>query len=465
MKRSFRLVLACAILAAFTSQRACAQAIIQPGAGALNLSMAGASTAMGVDALGALYWNPAAISGLPHSEVVIGAEFILPDIHEGTEIPAGAFGPLGPATTQSGLTRSNSGLVPATGLGIVYKPEDSKLTFGMGLATLAAGGVNFPGNGPGGNPLFAPTGPLGQVILGPQAASILVLALEPSVSYQVTDRLAFGIGPMVDVSAVSFDPAFFGPLSRPTSPLPPPLGPAASFPTGSHTRPFWGGGFRAGVTYKVVDHLVAGFSYSSPQWFQNWVFNARDANGNPLTFQTGFSLPQIFSAGLAFDGIDKLLVTTDLRWFDYSTTALIGQPPSQGGAGWESIWAVAVGARYKLTDRLSAQAGYIFNENPISSNLALFNTELPLINQHTMSFGSFFQLNDSIGISAAWVHGFKNSISGSVFQFPAGTSTTLQMGYDAFVVGIHISFGPAGCKDNCNNHGPVVSADVPTSMQ
>src|SRR5262249_11284793 len=284
------------------------------------------------------------------------------------------------------------GLVPTTGLGLVYRGEESKLTYGLGIATLAAGGINFPGNNAGGNPLFAPTGPLGPVILGPPASSLLVLAIEPTASYQLPDKLAVGFGPMVDVSVVSFDPAFFGPLSAPNSPFPPPFGPASSFPTGSHSRPFWGGGFRFGTTYKIADHLVAGFSYISPQWFETWRFNARDANGNPITFSTGFSLPQIYSAGLAYD-TERLLVTADLRWFDYRTTQLLGQPPSDGGANWDSIWSVALGARYKLSDRMSVQAGYVFNENPISSNLALFSTQLPVITMHTLSLGGYYQVN------------------------------------------------------------------------
>ncbi len=421
-----------------------AQGVFSPGAGAMHISMGGASTAMGADALGALYWNPAAISSLPHSEVVIGAEMILPNIHEGS-----TFG------GNSGLTRSDSGLVPTTGLGLVYKPEDSKLTYGLGIATLAAGGVNFPGNDAGGNPLFAPRspGPLGLVVLGPQAASLLVLGIEPTASYQLTDRLAFGMGPMLDVSVVSFDPALFGPTSAFIGPPP-----GIQFPTGSHSRPFWGGGFRAGATYKLMDHLVAGVSYMSPQWFETWRFNARDANGNPVTFSTGFTLPQIFSAGLAFDGIDRLLVTTDLRWFDYRTTQLLGQPVVEGGANWDSVWAVAVGARYKLSDRMSAQAGYIYNQNPISSNLALFNTQLPLIGQHTLSLGSYFQVNDYIAISAAWQHCFKNSVTGSVAQLAAGNSTTLQFEYDSFVFGVHIAFGPAGCKGSSTNNAAELAA-------
>lgn len=404
-----------------------AQGLILPGAGAMHRSMAGASTAMGADAQGALFWNPAAISSLPHSEVVIGSEMILPDIHV-----ASTF--LG----QAGDTRSDSGLVPTTGLGLVYRGEDSKLTYGLGIATLAAGGVNYPADA--GNPIFAPPRlPVGGFILGPQAASLLVLAIEPTASYQLTDRLAVGFGPMIDVSVVSFDPAFFGPVTSAG------VGQPNQFPTGSHTRPFWGGGFRAGTTYKVTDRVTAGFSYTSPQWFEAWQFNARTASGDPLNFETHFSLPQIFSAGVAY-ATEKLLVTTDLRWFDYRTTQLVGQPVVQGGANWDSVWAVALGAKYQMSERLSAQAGYLYNGNPVPSNLAFFNVQLPLITQHTISFGSHVQFNEWLGLSVAWVHGFENDVSGSLLQVLGG-STTIRSHYDSFVFGIHVTFGPGAKCD------------------
>src|SRR5262245_24566571 len=114
------------------SPAAWGQGLITPGSGAMHRSMAGASTAVGVDAAGALYWNPAVISGLSGSEVVIGSEMIIPNTHLASTLPAGAFGPVGPDRTQSGLTRSDSGLVPTTGIGIVYQPEDMPLTYGMG---------------------------------------------------------------------------------------------------------------------------------------------------------------------------------------------------------------------------------------------------------------------------------------------------------------------------------------------
>ena len=45
--------------------------------------------------------------------------------------------------TQSGYTRSDSGLVPLTAVGVVYKPDDSQITSGINIATLAAGGTNL----------------------------------------------------------------------------------------------------------------------------------------------------------------------------------------------------------------------------------------------------------------------------------------------------------------------------------
>jgi long-chain fatty acid transport protein len=40
--------------------------------------MQGASTAAPIDAAGALYWNPASISGLQSSEALVGLELLLP---------------------------------------------------------------------------------------------------------------------------------------------------------------------------------------------------------------------------------------------------------------------------------------------------------------------------------------------------------------------------------------------------
>src|SRR5436190_11891837 len=47
------------------------------GVGAINQSMAGAGTAMPLDATGALFWNPASITDLKSSEIDINGDLIL----------------------------------------------------------------------------------------------------------------------------------------------------------------------------------------------------------------------------------------------------------------------------------------------------------------------------------------------------------------------------------------------------
>ena len=58
-----------------------------PGNGAVQGGMAGVSTATPLDAIGALYWNPAAIGRLGHNEVSIGGAFIYPDISVSSSVP------------------------------------------------------------------------------------------------------------------------------------------------------------------------------------------------------------------------------------------------------------------------------------------------------------------------------------------------------------------------------------------
>src|SRR4051812_335277 len=66
---------------------------IVPGAGAINRSFAGVGTAAPLSVGGALYWNPATLSGLKRSELEAGAELVFPDTAVSSSIAPGAFGP------------------------------------------------------------------------------------------------------------------------------------------------------------------------------------------------------------------------------------------------------------------------------------------------------------------------------------------------------------------------------------
>src|SRR5262245_18791816 len=137
-----------AVTLSFSVGQASAQGLMLSSGGAMHSSMAGASTAYGVDSISALFWNPAAISGMSQSEVTLGGILIIPHNGVTSTLPAGALGAIfGPATTQSGRTNSDNGLVPATSIGLVYQSEaNPRLSYGLLMSTVAVGGTNYPGD-------------------------------------------------------------------------------------------------------------------------------------------------------------------------------------------------------------------------------------------------------------------------------------------------------------------------------
>ncbi|HQR43393.1 MAG TPA: outer membrane protein transport protein, partial [Gemmatales bacterium] len=266
--------------------------IYLPGAGAVNGGMAGVSTAKPVDALGAMFWNPAAIGRLGHNEASIGGAFIYPDITLSSSLPQ-IGGPV-----LSGSTRSDNGFPLLPSLAIVSKLEEGNpMTLGLGLLSLGGGGVNFPGDAS--NPVLSPTGPFNQFVLGPIFSSLQLFQLTPTVSYQVTDRLVVGLGPTIDIAIASFDPAYFAAPNINQGQL-------NSFPNAVNARPFWGGGFRAGLVYSVTDTIDMGFGYTSPQWMETFEFNSRDSLGNARRLSLELRLPAIYSWGVAWSAMEQL---------------------------------------------------------------------------------------------------------------------------------------------------------------
>ena len=69
-------------------------------------------TAAPLDASGAIHWNPAAISGLGHSDVDFGVELLYPQVKLSSSLPAGPPGSGLPPVPLYGITRSDGGVFP-----------------------------------------------------------------------------------------------------------------------------------------------------------------------------------------------------------------------------------------------------------------------------------------------------------------------------------------------------------------
>ncbi|WP_169977516.1 OmpP1/FadL family transporter [Tautonia rosea] len=419
------------VLCVVSASEVRAQGVVAPGAGPINRAMAGASTAAPVD-FGASYWNPATLSFLERDEVLLGSELLIPSIHYSGALPAGSINGVFPTTSRFGTSRSDSGVASniAVGGSFQLRPE-SPFTMGLGIFGLVGGNVNFAGSYS--TPPLGPRQPPEFFGLGPIYANTALLSIKPMASYRASDRLAVAVAPVITTGTVQFSPAFF-------APGPPDEFGVSTFPPATNARPFWGAGFEIGLFYELTPSWNVGFSYKSPIWQEKWSYNTFNPDLSPRRIGIQAEVPAIYSWGVAYKGIDRLLIDVDLRYFDYRNAALWGDSIESGGLNWKSIFAVAVGGQYQLTERLTLRGGYLFNENPINEVQTLFNVQAPGFLQHSLSLGASLRLNENIVFSAGWVHAFRNDIEGPIAQIP-GSSARMDGQVDSIFGGLTIQYG------------------------
>jgi long-chain fatty acid transport protein len=310
----------------------------------------------------------------------------------------------------------------------------------LGVFGIGGFGTNYAGSLT--NPVLTAPPPAG-VGLGPLYSKLQLIQIAPTIAYQLTDHLSFGVAPTVTAADLSLDPQF---LSSPddangdTFP---------HYPSGTHGRTSWGLGMQAGLYLTTESCWNFGASIKSPQWMQAFHWSAADELGRPRDIRTHFDLPFIASIGTSYTGIERVLLAADMRYFGYGTTqgfdpAGFDATGAVTGLGWRSIFSVAMGGQYQATDDLSLRLGYVWNQNPVPDQNTLFNVISPNILMHTISCGLSYRIASNWDVSLAYLHAFENKISGPLF-FPgvgplAGTSVTSRVSADALIGGLTVKF-------------------------
>jgi long-chain fatty acid transport protein len=413
--------------------------LVLSGAGAVNRSMGGASTAAPIDAGGALFWNPATIGALTRSEMSFNTEILIPRTSITSKIPAGVLGP----NAISGTTGGNNGIFPLPTFALVQKAsEDSPITYGFGFFTLGGFGVNYPASTT--NPVLTPQFPYGRGA-GTLYSQYLAYQIAPTVSYKVTDSFWLGFSGNFDLAQLSLNPALF---SSPTA-VSTPGGTGGVYPyaTNGHVR--FGGGFQVGAYYDDGGDWRYGASIRSPQWFESYTYNSVTALGKPTTPKFDLDFPMIASVGTSYVGIEKTLVALDVRFVDYHNTngfRHTGFDPTGAlrGLGWQSIFAVALGTQYTLSDSLSLRAGYTFSMNPIGNDVTSFNIASPTNIMNSLACGFSYSVNKNLTLSLAYAHDFQNSNTGPIIQPSVGaipgSSVRAATTADSVVIGASVYY-------------------------
>jgi long-chain fatty acid transport protein len=426
------------VLVALLPSLSLAQGVILPGVGAINAGFGGAGTAAPLDALGALYWNPGIISAVPN-RVDISAEMLSARNRVSSQVAPNALGPGFPSQGMAGDSNNDSGIVPLPAIGVVYSPPDSPFTYGLGLMEVGGFFVNFPVSAS--NPIFTPPPPRG-VGLGGVYTQFSLLQLAPTVAANLGGGLSVGFAPTFDIVSLqlSGDP-FVAPNLNPDG--------TTSVPPAYQARMHYGLGFQTGIYWQTDCGVNLGFSYKSPQWIEPINFYSTDSQGQFRSLQNKLTYPMIFSWGISYTGIERLVVALDLRYIGYSWAEGFGGSPSfltdgsVGGLGWRNIFAMGLGAQYQLNERWTVRAGYTYNQSPVPAAATFFNVASPAVFQYGLDLGATFQINQKISLSAAWVHGFPSTASGpylSALGPVPGTSIQANQTIDAAVFQLTVAF-------------------------
>jgi long-chain fatty acid transport protein len=450
-RAQYRFALAFALVL-LTQHAARAQfGVVLSGAGPVDRSFGGASTAMPLDATGALYWNPATLTGLDGNQIDFGLEALYPHEKLSSSVPAGAIFPAIPATAKSpaaaaippialaGTDRGDNGVFVLPSIGLVWQPEGSPVVYGFGTFVVGGFGVNYTVDPK--NPILSAQPANKGFGVGPLYSNVQIYDIVPTFACHLTDHLSVGFAPILALANISVSPALFAVPDA-----------AGNYPPATNGKLNAGGGAQVGIYYTTDWDLNFGLSVKSPQFFQTFKYQTVNASGFPTSTQVQFDYPGIASLGVSYTGLERWVLASDFRYIDYrnatgfdgigfvQTGYLAG---SLRGLGWNDVFALALGAQYEASTSIHVRVGYTYNTDPIPNTRASFNVASPLILEHTAYVGFSYDITDSFRVSLAYAHAFENSISGSILSFRGpipGSTVQSTTSADTLLIGATIKF-------------------------
>jgi len=114
------------------------------------------------------------------------------------------------------------------------------------------------------------------------------MKFSPSIAFQPTDKLSFGLGLHVDYGRLDLKEG---------------------------TAHGFGAGVQLGMIYKMTEQTSLGLTYTSPQNVDH--DNVADFDGDGNLDKLKLEAPQQIGFGLAYD-IGKFLVEGDVKWLNWS---------------------------------------------------------------------------------------------------------------------------------------------------
>ncbi len=347
------------------------------GVGAYNSSMGGAGVAYLQDSIAALHGNPALIAKVKGNQISFSTEFF----EDGLKVEAivGSSHQTTDATTQMGV-------IPA--FGWMGRKEGSKVAMGFGLLGEAGFRTDYPQDN--NNFLLLPQ-PAG---FGRVFTDLSITKIPAAFGIQATPKLAVGFSLNIYRGSLAIYPL---PVVQPDC-----------SPDGKCWLPYaanqvarLGIGGQFGFVYDFNEMASVGFSYTTPQKFQQYKYNSTITNPNLSTYGQArvltFNLdgPQTFQFGISLHPNKKFSIAADGKYIMYDGVAGIGEAGGVDtvnhkliGISWQNIWVGMVGVEYKPNEKMSLRAGYNHGQSPIKPEYTVTSMGTPSTFQKHFCFGA-----------------------------------------------------------------------------
>jgi len=363
------------------------------GIGARAVAMGGAFVGL-ADDYSAIFWNPAGLANMKNRSASLFGVDIMPSGKYKVIVPNSVGRYIFPGSTADVTvidTKSKAKGYPG-GMGAYIHPISEKLVAGIGVYTPSGLGADWDGS----KMAFLS----GNNTNINWMSMIGVVTIAPTLAYKVSDT--FQIGAALNINYGMFDIQMYaGQADIPQYGI-------NAFNLGQYeeSETGWGVGATVGLLFKPDDKTSFGLTFRSPSTIK-FSGDAKISNlaalglGAPSesSIDRDVTWPMWIAAGVAFKPADKLTITLDGQWTQWSKISEL--KASYGGGGWGTLMTltkknimpmhwndrmqIRVGAEFLATEALALRAGYYIDRAPAPDRT--MNILLPSYDFDGFTFG------------------------------------------------------------------------------
>jgi len=442
-----KMMLAVAVSCVFLSSMSLANGLNLNGLGARAVAMGGAFVGL-ADDFTAVFWNPAGIAQFNKKYVGFYATDIIPSMNYMLEVPSGIPG-VSVTLADAASVRKNY----LAGLAGYYQPITENLTAGLAVYAPSGLGIEWKGSDLAAISGLTPNPNIDWM------SKIFVVSISPVLALKLSDQIM--VGATFNINYGSFKTAQYAGSAETPPPFPPMM-----FDLGQQTLEMtgWGYGATFGILVKPSDMFSIGATFRTPSKISFSGETEVSGIGQlaPLVgpiettanVETDITWPMWLAAGIAFKPFEKLTLTADAQytqWSDLDVIEVAFTNPAwntlmaltEGNKlemHWESQWQIRFGAEYQLTRAFALRAGYYHDPGPAPNKTR--NILLPITDFDCFSAGLGYDINGVvIDLGVEYLDGKKQDVPFLMTLMDPEYESAMPGTYELKIIALQFSVG------------------------